>query len=32
MPQFKKRKIVNDDEEEESDDISLVKHLNNHIY
>lgn len=32
MPQFKKRKIVNDAEEEEEDDVSLVKHLNNHIY
>ena len=32
MPQFKKRKIVNEDEEDDSDDISLVKYLNNHIY
>jgi ATP-dependent protease ClpP protease subunit len=34
MPQFKKRKIVNeaDADDDEDDDISLVKYLNNHIY
>ena len=32
MPQFKKRKFINDDDVDNEDETNLVKYVNNHIY